>query len=111
MIILGIIILYGIIFFAVRNAVSPLMKKDNGIDLEEERGKIIALKNIGIINNNELNDILKIQEGIHEKKKNTDMYGKQKIILERFKDCGYFELDKYNEKMEKLREYYEIVQE
>lgn len=106
----GGICLFIIIFFAVRLAIAPLLgelnnKKEN---IHRDNSSIMDLRNIGIFNYTEINEIMKIYSERGKQNKRNDKFHKYANILKELNELGYLEDEQYKVKLEQLENHYNL---
>lgn len=105
--------LFAIIFFSVRLAINPLLKKPEE-ESEEEKAQdfgLIKLRDIEVLSNDELEEAIKLLQNKGAPKKeesNYEQYQKYEVILYKLIEMGYFTADQYLNKIEKLKDYYKV---
>lgn len=101
------ILLFIIIFLAVRLAIQPLIKNANNIAVNEESElSLVKLQAIGVLDNDELEEVIQFynQKKVSSKKmKELERYTK---VLSELVRQGILTQEEYSRKMEKLRNYY-----
>lgn len=107
-IILSSILLFAIIYFAVRLAISPLLKKQEEVITDKQDLGLVKLRDIEVLNNTELEEIIALYQNKGAKKKEYEQYYKYEKVLEELKEISYLSDDEYSIKIGKLKNYYEI---
>jgi len=101
------ILLFIIIFLAVRLAIQPLIQGTNDVAVNEEGElSLVRLRDIGVLDNDELKEIIQFynQKKVSSKKmKELERYTK---VLSELVGQGILTQEEYSERMEKLRSYY-----
>jgi len=105
--------LFAIIFFSVRLAIKPLLKKPEKEMKEEEDQDfgLVKLRDIEVLSNDELEEAIKLlqNKGTRKKEKtDNEQYQKYAGILNRLKEMGYFTVEQYLSKIDKLKDYYKV---
>ena len=98
-------------YFTVKSTVIAWLSRpknimEPGSDLNLIRLSLSKLKDIGVINDYELEDIIKIYEGKKTNKEEELKYLDYFKVLEELKEMGYFDEEVYLSKMLKLRNHY-----
>jgi hypothetical protein len=106
-IIIGIVFSFFIIYAAVRLAIKPLIEKDSEIIVGSDLS-LYKLKEIGILNDNEFEEVTKIYKEKGIKKRNYVQYQKYLNVLNDLNNMGYISEEKRVDGLNKLKEYYEI---
>ena len=110
---IGELLLYGfilfiIIFVAVRLAIGPLIDATETDEKKADESSLINLSNIDVLNNDELNDAIEIFYKKGYENREYEAYLKYAKVLKELKETKYFTEEVFNEKMEKLKNYYGI---
>lgn len=98
-------------YFTVKSTVQVLLNRPKNIlkskpDLNLVQLSLIQLKDIGVLNNEELEDIIEIYETKGFSKKEPEQYLDYFKILNELKELEYFSNDVFNDKMSKLKKHY-----
>jgi len=101
-------ILFIIIFAAVRLAISPLIYPAETDKKDVDESGLIKLRDIDVFSNDELNDAIEIFYKKGYENREYEAYLKYAKVLKDLKETNYFTEEAYNEKMEKLKNYYGI---
>ena len=106
-IILLAILLFLIIYFAIRFAINPLLKKSQEV-IEEEKSEfgLDAMNYIGVLSDEELFQVKAIYQNKGLKKKNHEHYLKHAKVIEELKELDYLSEEAFNNKMAKLKNHY-----
>lgn len=105
--------LFIVIYCAVRLAINPLIPTTEtdkkGIDQSSiDESGLIKLRDITVFSNEELNDVIQIFYNKGYENKEYGSYLKYAKVLNELKETKYFTEEAFNEKMEKLKNYYKI---
>ena len=104
---IGPAVLFAIIYFAVSLAIKPLyIEKDSPYD--EESDDLVTLRDIEILSNDELEQIIKLDEIKDDNKDEYKKYMKYAQILNELKEKSYFAEEEYLNKMDKLKRHFGI---
>lgn len=108
---LEIFLLFLIIYFAVRLAISPILNRlseaSNYEEYKDDTG-LVKLRDIEVLNNVELEEVIKIYKDKGSKNKSNEQYLKYSKVLSELKDMGYFTEEIFIEKQRILKKYYGI---
>jgi hypothetical protein len=107
-IILSSILLFAIIYFAVRLAISPLLKKQDEVVVDNQDLGLVKLRDIEVLNNTELEEIIALYQNKGAIKKEYEQYQKYEKVLKELKEIGYLTDEQYSVKISKLKNYYKI---
>lgn len=110
-ILFGIFISFLIIYFAVRLAISPILKRlPEATDYEEYKDDtgLVKLRDIEVLDNVELEEVIKIYQDKGSKNKDHEQYLKYSKVLSELKDIGYFNEETFIEKQRILKKYYGV---
>lgn len=99
------LILFVIVYLAVRLAINPLLDEEN-FDTEDEELELIKLRDIGVLSNTELEEIIEFYERIRSRKQKREQYRKCQMILEELKEMGYFSDEQYADKIYMLKNHF-----
>lgn len=102
------LLLFAIIFFAVRLAINPLLNTPNEITPENNDFELVNLRDIEILSNTELEEVQELYKNRSISKENYEQYQKYTKILNELKDMDYLSDEQFNDKINKLKEYYKI---
>ncbi|AFL99730.1 MULTISPECIES: hypothetical protein [Desulfitobacterium] len=101
------ILLFIIIFLAVRLAIQPLIQSSNDVAVNEEGElSLVRLRDIGVLDNNELEEVIQFynhKKVSSKKMKELERYTK---VLSELVGQGILTQEEYSERMERLRNYY-----
>lgn len=101
---LYVIILFFIIYFAVRIAITPLI----GEELKhEESSDLIHLRDMGVLTNEEMEDIISVNKIKLEEERLIESHLRYIKILTEAKDRGCIDDENLNNKLEILKQQYE----
>lgn len=103
------LIMFLIIYLAVRAAISPLISKAEPIDLSEgELLKYTRLRDMGILDNQDLEDINKLYCQMKDKAIKANQYSDSVEVLKELKEIGYFDEQTLKSKIKLLDDYRNI---
>lgn len=100
-----IILLFLIIFIAVRLAIRPLICKQE-IVIEESNLGLLKLRDIGILTNIELKEVIQYYNKKNVKNREMKELESYSKVLAELVNQGFFTQEEYLERIEKLRDYY-----
>lgn len=101
-------LLFIVIYYSVSLAIKPLLNKsDQVISTNNDLG-LTKLRDIGILTNSELEEIIRLYKNTGTKKEAYEQYEKYVKVLKELKDMGYFSDEQYINKNNKLREHFKI---
>lgn len=105
-------ILFYVMKAAVKSAIEDIeikAKKDSkGIIDKEDADKLIELRDLEILNDTELENVIESYKSIRTKKQNNEQYLKYSKILSELKDIEYFNQDQYADKSNMLKKHFNI---
>ena len=105
-------ILLIIFFFVMKAAVKSAIGDMN--DAQGRLGSVvdelIKLRDIELLSNDELEEVIEIYKDENVKKENYEEYAKYAAILEKLKEREYFNHEQYAERSNRLKEHYNIDQ-
>lgn len=107
-IILGIIAFFILLYFAVWLATRPLLNKINQINPYDIKAELVKLRDIGIFNDAELEEVIKLFQNKNASKADYDQYIKQVKILNELNKMGYYNDEERSHRLNKLKEHYRI---
>lgn len=99
------LILFALIYFAVRLAINPLLHSQEVLIDDNQDFDLIKLRDMEILNNTELEEVIKLYQNNNTPKEGPKIYQKYFRILIELKEMGYLNDGEYNERLEKLRNY------
>lgn len=97
------IVLFGIIYLAVRLAIRPLIPINEKDISREDEISIIDLKNLELFNNEEMEEILLLFQAKGKDNINTIRYEKYLDILTQLNELGYLSEEQLQEKISQLK--------
>lgn len=100
--------LFVIIYAAVRLAINPLINKSYKVIKNKQDVNLIRLRDIGVLSNEELENIIDHYQNENEKNKNSEQYQRYNEVLNELLKKGYFSNDEYLNKREILNDYFNI---
>lgn len=95
------VVLFIIIYFAVRLAIKPLLQQDEETTTDELESDLIKLRDIEILSNYELEEIIRL----YQKKDSDDQYERCIKILNGLKEKEFFTDQQVLDRVNKLKEY------
>jgi hypothetical protein len=101
------ILLFAIIYFAVRLAISPLLNKESEENLESNDFGLDYLRDIGVLTNTELRDIIELYNNIGSRKSDFEQYEKSVRVIDELKKLDYLTEEEYLDKISKLKRHFE----
>ncbi|WP_425804144.1 hypothetical protein ACHOLT_19590 [Desulfitobacterium sp. Sab5] len=104
---ISVIIQFAIIYFAVKLAIKPLLDKPETETDNKDFG-LVKLRDIEILTNTELEDVIGLYQSKSKKKENYQQYKKFAKVLNDLKETGYFTDEEYIGRMEKLKEHFKV---
>lgn len=107
-ILLSSILLFIIIFLAVRMAIKPLLYKQEEVIIDTQDTGLEKLRDIGVLSVTELDDVIEFYQKKGEKKENYEQYRSYEKILNELKEMGYFDYEEHSDRMDILKRYYKI---
>jgi hypothetical protein len=107
LLIVGGLILFAIIYLAVRLAVEPLINKPEENLVRKESHGLVHLKDIGIFNDEELRAVVNLYNGMPTKEQ-YEQYNKYSKILKELRELEYYTEEQYLSKLSQLKEHYKI---
>jgi hypothetical protein len=107
-VILWLLLLFFVIYCSVRLAIRPLIYKKNEINDTEPGLKLEKLRDIGVLNVEELDEVIEIYSKKISEEKLDRQFDKYSKILEELRKVNYFSDDEYIIKLEKLKSYFNI---
>ncbi|GFP75400.1 hypothetical protein [Clostridium fungisolvens] len=98
--------LFLIIFAAVRLAINPLVDKQG--DPIEESDDFVKLRDIDVLSDSELEEIIEFYQKNELKNKNYKQYENYSNALKELKEIGYLSEELYSSKTDMLNDYFKI---
>jgi len=102
------VLLFAIIFTAVRLAINPLLNKHDEIIPESKDFGLVKLRDISILSNSELEKVIELYQSKGIKEKNYEQYQKYARVLQELNEMGYLSDEQYSSKMNKLNNYFNV---
>lgn len=107
-ILLASLLLFIIIYSAVRLALSPLMEKPEEINTDSQDLTLVKLRDIEVLNDTELEEVIELCQKKSISKEDHEQYKKYAKVLNELKQMGYFTEEQYFDKLNKLKDYFKI---
>lgn len=105
-------ILFYVMKAAVKSAIDEIQIKakiDEKCETDkEDAGKLIALRDMEILNDTELEEVIEIYKSVRTNKENNEQYLKYSKVLCELKDIEYFSEGQYADKSDMLKKYFNI---
>ncbi|SNS72562.1 hypothetical protein SAMN05446037_101887 [Anaerovirgula multivorans] len=98
-------------YFAVRLAIRPLLDhldQQEEITIDEQNSGLTKLRDIDVLDNTELEEIIALYNNKTKIKENNEKYKKYENVLNELKETGYFTEEDYLNRMTKLRKYLKV---
>ncbi|MEG0775405.1 hypothetical protein [Clostridium sp.] len=102
------IVLFIVTYFAVRLAINPLLNRKKESITDTHSSEIIKLRDMEILDNAELEEVIKLYQNRMDKKKEYEQYEKHAKILNELKEMGYFTNIQYLNKIHELKSYFKV---
>ena len=102
------ILLFAIIYFAVRLAIIPLLYRPDEVITYEQNTGLVKLKDIDVLSPTELNEIIELYQKKGAKNKDYEQYQRYEKVLNELKGMAYFTDKEYSYKMDKLKKYFKV---
>jgi hypothetical protein len=102
------IILFFIIYFSVRLAINPLVKKQNEPSISDNNFGLNKLRDIEVLSNKELEEVIMLYQNQSRAGKNSEQYNKYAKVLNDLKEMKYLDDEQYLIKLSKLKAYYKV---
>ncbi|MFY9295875.1 MAG: hypothetical protein WAQ88_00085 [Caldicoprobacterales bacterium] len=97
--------MFIVVYFAVRLAITPLLKtKDTPKEVDEQHKKLIQLRDLGIIDNDELEKLIEAYDKEKGKTENKMLYEQNKQVLSELKIAGHLNEEEYSNKIKTLKD-------
>lgn len=109
-IILSAFLMFTIIYLAVRLAIKPLILfQQEEIYSQEQDFGLIKLREIDVISNDELEEIIELYNSKVVKNEDYQVYQKYANVLKQLKELGYFTNEDYSDRIIKLKNHFKII--
>lgn len=102
------LLLFTIIYFAVRRAISPLLERTETESRETYDFSLTFLRDIEVLSVSELDEVIKVYQDKSIRNKNYEQFSKYAKVLLELKEMKHFDDIVYQEKLNKLKRYFEI---
>ena len=100
------VMLFFIIWGAVRLAISPLIDKQD--EPYKESDDLVKLRDMDVLSDSELQEIIELYQKNDLKNKNHEQYENYSSALKELKEIGYLSEEQYSSKMAILNDYFKI---
>jgi hypothetical protein len=102
------ILLFAIIYFAIRLAIIPLLyKPDEDITYKQDSG-LVKLRDIDILSPTELEEVIELYQNRNIQNGDYEQYQKYAKVLNELKEIGYFTNEEYYIRIDKLKRYFKV---
>ncbi|MFL0247153.1 hypothetical protein [Candidatus Clostridium stratigraminis] len=105
---LSLILLFTIIYVAVRLAIIPLLYKPEEDVTNTQESGLVKLRDIGILSNDELEYVIKLYQDRHAHNRKYEQYQKYAKVLSELKEIDYFNDEEYSSRIDKLKRYFNV---
>ncbi|MDR3596906.1 hypothetical protein [Clostridium sp.] len=102
------LLLFVIIYFSVRLAINPLLNKTEKIITENNDVGLVKLRDIEILSDAELEQVIKLYKNKSVEKKDYEQYQKYEKVLNELKEIEYLSVEQYSSKVNKLKRYFKV---
>lgn len=107
-ILLSSLILFIIIYSAVRLAINPLLDKSEERINDSQDFGLVKLRDIEVLNDTELEEVIELYQKKSVNKVDYEQYQKYEKVLNELKQMGYFTEEQYFDKLGRLKDYFEV---
>ena len=104
------ILLFAIIYFAVRLAIIPLLDKPEEDTIDKQDFEFIKLRDIDIVTPTELEEIIELYQNRDVQNEDNVQYQKYAKTLNKLKEVGYFTDAEYSTRIDKLKKYFKFLE-
>jgi hypothetical protein len=104
------ILLFAIIYFAVRLAIIPLINEPEEDIIYKQDFEFVKLRDIGIVTPIELEEIIELYKNRDVKNEDNVQYQNYVKTLNELKEVGYFTDEEYSTRIDKLKKYFEFLE-
>lgn len=102
------ILLFVVVYFAVRLAINPLLHKQDEINSYQQDSGLVKLRDIDILSNAELEEVIEFYQQKGTKKEDCDEYQKYATVLNELNKIGYFTDEIYLSRLDKLKKHFNV---
>jgi hypothetical protein len=104
------IVLFTIIYFAVRLAINPLLRRQGEIvtNTDTQNFELVKLRDMGILSDAELEWAIKRYRRKNDRNEGYEQYQKYAEILNKLKEMGNFTDERYCNRIDKLKKYFKV---
>ena len=102
------IVLFLIVYFAVRLAIRPLLYKPDETTTYNQDAGLAKLRDMDVLSAAELDQVIKLYQQRGIKKESYEEYQKYATVLKELNKIGYFTEDVYLSRLDKLKKHFEI---
>lgn len=102
------LILFSVIYAAVRLAIAPLIPEKDEINRDALNFDLSSLRDLGILDNDELEEAIKLYDNTLVRKEEQIKYEKYAKIVNKLKDVNFFTDEVCVDKMNKLKKHFNI---
>jgi hypothetical protein len=102
------IALFAIIYFAMRLAIYPLLRRQDEFVIDKQNFQLHKLRDMEILNNAELEGAIKLYQHKNDNEEDYEQYEQYAEILNELKEMGYFTDEGYCNRIDKLKNYFKV---
>ncbi|MBU3189997.1 hypothetical protein K9O30_12710 [Clostridium bowmanii] len=103
-----IILLFSVIYFAVRLAIIPLINEPDEERIYQQDFGLVKLRDIDILSPTELDEVIEIYQKIGTEDEDYEQYHKSEKVLNELKEIGYFTDEEFSNRIEKFKKYFKV---
>lgn len=107
-ILLSALLLFTIIYSAVRLAISPLLVKAEVITNDSQDFGLVKLRDMEVLTDTELEEVIELYQKKSINIEHNKRYQKYAKILNELKQTGYFTEEQYFDKLLILKDYFRV---
>ena len=102
------LLLFIIIYSAVRLAIYPLLDKSEEIIKDSHDFALVKLRDIEVLNDTELEEVIEIYQKKSINKEDYEQYQKYVKVLNELKQLSYLTEEQYFDKLDRLKDYFRV---
>lgn len=108
LIFLSAILLFAVIYFAVRLAIIPLIPTPDEDITYKQDFELVNLRDIDILSPSELEEVIELYQNRDAENEDNEQYQKYVKILDELKEIGYFSDEAYSSRINKLKAHFKV---
>ncbi len=107
-ILLSSLLLFIIIYSAIRLAINPLLNKSEEMINDNQDFELVKLRDIEVLSDSELEEVIELYQKKSVKKEDYEQYQKYAKVLNELRQMSYFTEELHFDKLNRLKDYFKV---